>query len=94
MGVDVLDLPAERFATGGRPWQMVRGQGADPSRFGLGPNVVPDVSGAWFIRGRLLLDSAALAKHESLCWDGWSVLQASDAGLSMDGASSRPRRLS
>jgi hypothetical protein len=45
---------------------------------------LPDVSGAWFIRGRLLLDSAALAKHELLCWDGWSVLQAPEAELSAE----------
>src|SRR5690606_4666520 len=56
-GFDVLDMPQASFATGGRAWQMCRNEGADPLRFGLGPDVL-DVRGWWFVRGRLQLDIA------------------------------------
>lgn len=69
--VDLFDMPPSAFVTGGRAWQLCRNEGADPARFGLGPQV-PEVSGWWFIRGRLLLDVAALHKTELLCWDVWS----------------------
>jgi len=69
--VDLFDLPPGAFITGGRAWQLCRNEGADPARFGLGPHV-PEVSGWWVIRGRLLLDIAALHKTELLCWDEWS----------------------
>jgi hypothetical protein len=67
--VDLLDLPDGAFVTGGRAWQMCRA-GADAARFGLGPQV-PEVSGLWFVRGRMQLDLAALRKRELLCWDEW-----------------------
>jgi hypothetical protein len=69
--VDLFDIPSDAFVTGGRAWQLCRYEGAEPTRFGLGPGV-PEVSGWWFIRGRLLLDLAALHKEEMLCWDQWS----------------------
>jgi hypothetical protein len=71
-GFDVLDMPVVPFATGGRAWQMCRNEGADPLRFGLGPDV-PEVRGWWFVRGRLQLDLASLNKVEMLCWDQWEV---------------------
>lgn len=71
-GFDVLDMPQASFVTGGRAWQLCRNEGADPLRFGLGPDV-PDVRGWWFVRGRLQLDIAALNKREMLCWDQWEV---------------------
>jgi hypothetical protein len=83
---DALDMPDGPFVTGGRAWQMCRGEGADPARFGLGPNV-PDVSGWWFIQGRMQQDIAALNKQEMLCWDQWrfgeesSVVSPDDAVL-------------
>ena len=69
--VDLFDIPGDAFITGGRAWQLCRSEGADPTRFGLGP-FVPEVSGLWFVRGRLLLDLASLNKQEMLCWDEWS----------------------
>jgi hypothetical protein len=67
--VNLLDIREDAFITGGRAWQMCR-DGADASRFGLGPDV-PQVSGLWFVRGRMQLDLAALRKQEMLCWDEW-----------------------
>ncbi len=68
-GFDMLDIPAEAFITGGRAWQLCRNEGADPDRFGLGPDET-QVRGWWFVRTRLQLDVAALNKIELLCWDG------------------------
>lgn len=69
---DGLDMPASVFVTGGRAWQMCRDQGADATQFGIG-HEVRDVGGWDFIRGRLLLDVAALNKQELLCWDVWGL---------------------
>jgi hypothetical protein len=79
----VLDQPEKRFATGGRAWQMIRHEDADPTRFGLGPEV-PEPKGAWFIRNRLVLDFAALDKHEMILWDGWGPLQSPEPEPSAD----------
>lgn len=73
-GFDTLDMPAAVFVTGGRAWQMCRNEGADPDRFGLGPDD-QEVRGWWFVRERLQLDVAALNKIELLCWDGMDGLQ-------------------
>ncbi len=81
-GFDVLDMPVDMpsapFVTGGRAWQMIRSEGADPSRFGLGPGMM-EVSGEWFVRQRLLQDCAALNKQEMLCWDQWKLGESTDA---------------
>jgi hypothetical protein len=82
-GFDVLDMPEGQFESGGRAWQMYHDESVDPARFGLGPNV-PEVSGEWVIRGRLLLDCAALGKQELLCWDEWSYGQAQGVELSAE----------
>ncbi len=71
-GSSKLDLPESDFITGGRALQMIRHEGADPAIFGLGPGA-PELSGAWFVRGRLRLDVAALNKQEMLCWDEWGI---------------------
>jgi hypothetical protein len=73
-GFDTLNMPAEVFATGGRAWLLCRNEGADPERFGLGPDET-QVRGWWFVRERLQLDVAALNKIELLCWDGIDGLQ-------------------
>lgn len=72
-GVDMLDLPSGAFVTGGRAWQMCRSDGADPDRFGLGPQS-KKARGWQFIRERLQLDVAALNKVELLCWDTFEGL--------------------
>lgn len=69
--IDLFDIPGGAYIPGGRVWQICRNEGADPTHFGLGPDV-PDVSGEWFICGRMFLDIAALNKQELLCWDEWS----------------------
>lgn len=73
-GLDVLDLPATAFVTGGRAWSLCRTDGADPIRFGLGPDD-HEARGWWFIRRGLQLDVAALNRQELLCWDRWGFGQ-------------------
>jgi len=82
-GSDKLDLSESDFVTGGRAWQLYRHEGADPARFGLGPGT-PELSGVWFIRGRLLLDVAALNKQEMLCWDQWGLGYSRENHLSAE----------
>jgi Transglutaminase-like superfamily len=71
--IDLLNLPSEAFVAGGRAWQMCRNEGADPDRFGLGPQS-KHARGWRFIRERLQLDVAALNKIELLCWDTFEGL--------------------
>jgi hypothetical protein len=66
-----MDVTDTAFALGGRAWQLCCDERADLACLGLGLDV-PEVSGWWYVRGRLLLDPAALYQQELLCWDEWS----------------------
>jgi len=66
---DPLDVPRDRFITGGHAWQMVRTGEADPDTFGIF-----DMKGTWFIVGNLIRDVAALNKMELLPWDCWGAM--------------------
>ncbi|NLE50268.1 MAG: transglutaminase domain-containing protein [Chloroflexi bacterium] len=68
---DPLDVPRDRFITGGHGWQLVRTERADPEKFGIF-----DMKGQWFIVGNLLRDLAALNKMELLPWDCWGAMPA------------------
>src|SRR5579875_1442498 len=70
LAFDLRDLPEDVFHTGGRAWQLCRDEGADVTRFGLGPGF-PEIQGWWVVRGRLQLDCASLNKQEYLVWDEW-----------------------
>jgi hypothetical protein len=67
---DPLDVPRDRFVTGGAAWRACRSGDADPERFGIF-----DMHGLWFVRGDLVRDFMALNKVELLPWDhGWGHL--------------------
>ena len=70
---DPLDVPRDRFITGGHAWQMVRTGEADPDTFGIF-----DMKGTWFIVGNLIRDVAALNKMELLPWDCWGAMVGPD----------------
>ena len=70
---DPLDVPAVRFISGGRAWQMCRQDGVNPNRFGIS-----DMRGLWFVRGNLIRDLAALNKIELLPWDSWGLIDRPD----------------
>lgn len=77
---DPLDVPHNRFITGGHAWQMVRQQGVDPHLFGIF-----DMHGPWFIRGDLLRDFAALNRIELLPWDSWGIMLTGDEDMTGEG---------
>ena len=70
---DTLDVPHDKFITGGAAWQMCREGKADPETFGI-----LDMHGIDFIRGDMIRDLAALAKTPLLPWDCWGVILDED----------------
>jgi hypothetical protein len=71
MGIefDPADLPSGAFLDAGTAWLRCRAGIDDPETFGI-----LDMWGAWFIRGNLARDLAALNKVEMLPWDDWGEL--------------------
>lgn len=76
---DPLDVPRDRFISGGAAWRMCRAGEADPDSFGI-----EDMHGLWFVRGNFIRDVAALNKVELLPWDGWGVINVRDEDLTED----------
>lgn len=66
---DPLDVPREQFIVGGQAWKLCRTGEANPARFGIF-----DLRGLDFVRGDLVLDTAALNRTELLPWDLWGVM--------------------
>ena len=66
---DPLDVPADRFITGGKAWLMCRKGEQNPENFGIF-----DMHGYWFILGDLVRDFLALNKIEILPWDPWGFI--------------------
>ena len=67
---DPCEIPKGRFISGGKAWQMCRGNQADPEAFGIF-----DMHGLWFVRGNLVRDVASLNKMELLPWDTWGIME-------------------
>lgn len=96
--LDPLNVSSLHFINAGQAWKMYRQGLADPDKFGIGSNVkLPNIEtlyGAWFIRGQLLRDFAALNKLEPVPflvrfetgqdWNDWRLVSASDNELSDD----------
>ncbi len=66
--IDILNVPDNKFITGGAAWTMCR-NGADPDLFGIN-----DMHGWWFIKGDMIRDLASLAKTPLLAWDIWGAM--------------------
>ncbi len=66
---DTLNMPHNRFITGGAAWAMCRKEGADPDTFGIF-----EMSGLGFIMGDMIRDLAALYKVPLLPWDCWGLM--------------------
>jgi Transglutaminase-like superfamily len=66
---DPLDVPHDRFITGGAAWRMCRKDGANPDTFGIN-----EMSGLGFIMGDMIRDLAALDKVPLLPWDCWGLM--------------------
>lgn len=76
---DTLDVPRDRFITGGAAWQMCRAGQANPDAFGIF-----DMHGLWFVRGNAVRDLLALAKVELLPWDHWGIISKRDDEMTAD----------
>jgi len=66
---DTLDVPHNKFITGGAAWKMCREGKADPETFGI-----QNMSGMGFILGDMMRDLAALDKIPLLPWDCWGLM--------------------
>jgi hypothetical protein len=96
--LDPMKLTEEHFMTAGVAWKQYRDGQADPNKFGIGSDPqkfgLKTLHGAWFIRGQLLRDFAALNKVEPVPflvrldvgkdWKPWRLLSAKDEALSND----------
>ncbi len=77
--LDVLDVPRDRFLVGPDAWRACRSGAADPERFVVAPRLaMPDLRGWPYLLHNVVLDLAALNKHEMILWDGWGLLESSD----------------
>jgi hypothetical protein len=74
---DLLDVPPNRFLTGGAAWRACRAGEADPETFGI-----MHMHGLGFIAGDLVRDAAALAGVEMMAWDCWGAMPDVDAKIS------------
>lgn len=66
---DPLNVPRDRFLTGGDAWRQCRDGTRDPDKFGIFTE-----NGYWFIAGNLIRDVAALNNMELLPWDVWGAM--------------------
>ncbi len=67
-----LDMPREKFVTGGQAWLLCRSKQANPNQFGIF-----DMKGWDFIKGNVIRDFLALNKIEILPWDNFFLINTS-----------------
>jgi hypothetical protein len=73
--IDLLDVPRDRFLVGADAWTAARAGDLDPARLVVSPELdLPYLRGLPYARHNLVLDLAALNKHEMILWDLWGVL--------------------
>jgi hypothetical protein len=80
--LDLLDVPRDRVLVGADAWTAARAGDVDPARLVVSPELdVPFLRGLPYARHNLVLDLAALNKHEMIQWDLWGSLDiAAEAG--------------
>ncbi len=77
--LNLLDVPRDRFLVGADAWRTCRSGAADPATFVVAPELdVPLLRGWPYLLHNLVLDLAALNKHEMVLWDGWGVLDGAE----------------
>ena len=96
LALDPMNLTEKHFINAGVAWKLYREGKTDPDKFGIGANPkefgLETLYGAWFIRGQLLRDFAALNKVEAVPflvrlefgqdWKAWRLHSAKDEELS------------
>ncbi|WIY03500.1 transglutaminase-like domain-containing protein [Amycolatopsis mongoliensis] len=81
---DLLDVPRDRFLVGADAWAAARSGDIEPARLVVSPDLdAPFLRGLPYARHNLVLDLAALNKHEMVLWDLWGDL-GDDAVLAPD----------
>jgi hypothetical protein len=81
MRVDPLDVPRDRFLTGGVAWIGCRTGRDDAERFLVDPGLEVSETRDWpQLQYSLVHDLAALNKVEMLLWDGWGLAGRAPAG--------------
>ncbi|MFI6045748.1 transglutaminase-like domain-containing protein [Nocardia sp. NPDC051321] len=76
--MDLLDVPRDRFLVAADAWNNCRTCEADPTRFVVSPDQpAPFLRGWPYLLHSLILDLAALNKHEMILWDLWCPLDIS-----------------
>jgi hypothetical protein len=79
---DLFDVPRDRFLAGADAWTAARAGDVDPARLVVSPDLdVPFLRGLPYARHNLVLDLAALNKHEMVLWDVWGVIDDDAAEL-------------
>lgn len=72
---DLADVPRDRFLVGPDAWVAARSGDLDPDRIVVGPELAaPFLRGLPYARHNLVLDLAAVNKHEMILWDLWGDL--------------------
>jgi hypothetical protein len=69
---DPLDMPPDKFVSGGQAWTLCSSHGADPKLFGIF-----EMNGLDFIKGNIIRDFLALNKIEILPWDNFKLITKS-----------------
>lgn len=96
--LDPLNVSSKHFINAGSAWKMYRANTVAATQFGIGADAkeygLDTLYGAWFMRGQLLRDFAALNKvetvpflvrlEEKLDWNSWRLAAASDDELSQN----------
>jgi hypothetical protein len=65
-----IDVPRDQFLDASTAWRRMRAGEIDPATMGLS---FLGLTGAWFVAGNVMLDTAALNKEEMLPWEKWSA---------------------
>lgn len=68
--INPLDIPKEKFLTGGQAWLKCRSKELKPDLFGVS---TINIQGMWFVRANVVRDLACLNKMEMLPWDYWGI---------------------
>lgn len=68
--VNPLNIPQEKFLTGGQAWLKCRSKELNPDLFGVS---TINIQGMWFVRSNVVRDLACLNKMEMLPWDQWGI---------------------
>lgn len=71
---DPLDIPRERFLPGLDAWRKVRAGELDAEPFVVAPEIeMPELRGIPYLWHNIVLDLAALNRHEMVLWDVWGI---------------------